>query len=111
MNSPDSFHIEMGKRISERRKELGLSQEELAEKADISSQAMSTAERGIKALRPENLLKISRALDVSADYLLSGEMNNRDLGKFADKLERLTPREIRAIEKVIDGFIEFNSDV
>jgi len=34
-------------------------------------------------------------------------MNDYDLGKFADKLKRLTSREIRAIEKVIDGFIEF----
>ena len=108
MNTPDTFHVQMGKRISERRKEFGLSQEELAEKADISPQAMSTAERGIKALRPENLLKISRALNVSADYLLSGEMNDRELGEFADKIRRLTPKEIRAIEKVIDGFIELN---
>ena len=69
---------------------------------------MSMAERGIKALRPENLLKISRALNVSADFLLTGEMNERDLGEFADKIRRLTPREIGAIEMVVDGFIEFN---
>jgi len=72
MNDYSSFHEKMGKRIAQKRKELDLPQEELAERADISPQAMSTAERGIKALRPENLLKISKALNVSTDYLLTG---------------------------------------
>ena len=63
---------EMGLRIVERRKQLNLSQAELAEKAEISVQMLSTAERGAKAIRPINLLKISQALGVSTDYLLTG---------------------------------------
>ncbi|WP_290912707.1 helix-turn-helix transcriptional regulator, partial [Eubacterium sp.] len=35
----------MGKRIIKRRKQLGLSQEQLAELADVSPQMISTAER------------------------------------------------------------------
>ena len=108
MNNPDAFYEEMGKRIAQRRKELGLSQEGLAEQAGISPQTMSTAERGTKALRPENLLKISKALNVSTNFLLTGEMNDCDLGELADKIKLLTPKEIRAIEKVIDEFIELN---
>ncbi len=69
----DSIFIkEMGKRISMRRKQLNLTQEELAELADVSPQLLSTAERGTKALRPENLYKICRALEVSSDFILSG---------------------------------------
>lgn len=62
----------MGLRIVERRKQLYLSQEELAEKAEISVQMLSTTEKGAKAIRPINLLKISQALNVSTDYLLTG---------------------------------------
>lgn len=51
----DKLVQEMGKRISARRKELRLTQEELAEKAGLTSQTISTAETGSKALRPENL--------------------------------------------------------
>ena len=58
MNNPDKLLAEMGKRIAERRKTLRLSQDELAEKADVTPQMLSTAERGTKAIRPENLLKI-----------------------------------------------------
>ncbi len=61
------------------RKQLNLSQEYLAEQTGLSVQAVSAAERGTKALRPENLLKISRTLGVSADYLLSGETTEDNL--------------------------------
>ena len=52
MNKPNTVLVEMGKRITERRKFQGLSQEELAEKADLIPQTISTAERGVKAIRP-----------------------------------------------------------
>ena len=106
MNQPDVLHIEMGKRIFQRRKALGLSQEELAELADVSPQLLSTAERGAKAIRPENLLKISKALGVSADYLLTGEIIDKDLSIIADKLNRISAEQIRTIEKIIDGCVE-----
>lgn len=97
---------EMGRRIAERRKSMGLSQEHLAELADVSPQLLSTAERGTKALRPENLLKICGALDVSADYLLTGEVTEKDLSAIAGKLKKATPEQIRIIEKIIDECIE-----
>lgn len=106
MTQPEMLHIEMGKRILQRRKKLGLSQEELAELADVSSQLMSTAERGAKAIRPENLLKISKALGVSADYLLTGEIIDKDLSIIADKINKLSAEQIRTIEKIIDECIK-----
>lgn len=71
--------IEIGNRITERRKQLGLTQEALAEKGDMTPQFVSYAEAGKRAMRPENLLKISSALEVSADYLLTGEIVDKDL--------------------------------
>ena len=65
---------EIGKRIMDRRKKLGLTQEALAEKGEVTTQFVSYAESGKRAMRPENLLKISSALEVSADYLLTGEI-------------------------------------
>ncbi len=105
MNNPEKFHIEMGKRIMQRRKQMNLSQEELSEMADVSPQLMSTAERGAKAIRPENLLKISKALGVSADYLLSGEIIDRDFDNISAKLKNLSPEQIKRIERIIDECI------
>ena len=93
---------EIGKRIIERRKKLGLTQEALAEKGDVTTQFVSYAESGKRAMRPENLLKISSALGVSADYLLTGEIVDKDLLILSEKMRKLTPSQLRIIENVID---------
>lgn len=101
---------EIGQRIIERRKKLGLTQEALAEKGDMTTQFVSYAEAGKRAMRPENLLKISSALGVSADYLLTGEVIDKDLLLLSDKLRKLTPSQIRIIESIIDECINIFSD-
>ena len=93
---------EIGKRIMDRRKKLGLTQEALAEKGEVTTQFVSYAESGKRAMRPENLLKISSALEVSADYLLTGEIIDKDLLILSDKLRRLTPSQVRTVEAIID---------
>ena len=93
---------EIGKRIMDRRKKLGLTQEALAEKGEVTIQFVSYAESGKRAMRPENLLKISSALEVSADYLLTGEIIDKDLLILSDKLRRLTPSQVRTVEAIID---------
>lgn len=92
----------IGQRIMERRKKLGLTQETLAEKADVTAQFVSYAEAGQRAMRPENLLKIAEALEVSADYLLTGDIIDKDLLILANKMRKLTPSQIRIVENVID---------
>lgn len=106
MNKNDYLLRDMGKRIFERRKDMKLSQEELAELAEVSPQLLSTAERGTKALRPENLLKISTALGVSVDYLLTGEIIDKDLSIISDKLKNTSSIQVRSIEKIIDECIK-----
>lgn len=101
---------EIGQRIIERRKKLGLTQEALAEKGDMTTQFVSYAEAGKRAMRPENLLKISSALGVSADYLLTGKVIDKDLLLLSDKLRKLTPSQIRIIESIVDECISVFSD-
>lgn len=93
---------DIGNRITELRKRLGWTQEELAEKADLTPQFVSYAESGKRAMRPENLLKLSKALNVSADYLLSGEIIDKDLLILSDKIKQLAPSQIRIIENIVD---------
>ena len=98
---------EIGKRILDRRKQLGLTQEALAEKAEVTTQFVSYAESGKRAMRPENLLKISEALGVSADYLLTGDMIDKDSLLLSEKLRMLTPKQLRLIEGLLDTHIAF----
>lgn len=89
-----------------RRKKLGLTQEELAEKADLTNQFVSYAESGKRAMRPENLLKLASALGVSTDYLLTGKVIDQDLLLLSEKLRLLTPSQLRTVENIIDECIE-----
>lgn len=102
MKTKDVFLENLGLRIVQCRKALHLSQEVLAEKTDVSPQTISTAERGEKGLRPENLLKISRALSVSCDYLLTGERSAADFALLTAKIQALEPQYIPLLESVID---------
>jgi len=56
------------------RKSAALSQEELAEKLNVSRQAVSRWEMGTAMPDSPNLLEISRLFNVSADYLLRDEI-------------------------------------
>ncbi|MBR3769804.1 MAG: helix-turn-helix transcriptional regulator, partial [Lachnospiraceae bacterium] len=59
------YKIEMGKRLKEKRKALGLTQEQLAEKLNISIKHYGGVERGIAGLSIENLIELSNILGVS----------------------------------------------
>lgn len=94
--------LEIGKRITERRKKLGMTQEMLAEKGDLTPQFVSYAESGKRAMRPENVIKLAKALEVSADYLLTGEIVDKDLLILSDKMRKLSPEMLRIVESIID---------
>ena len=102
MQDKDLCLKEIGQRIVERRKKLGLTQEALAEKGDMTTQFVSYAEAGKRAMRPENLKKISEALGVSADYLLTGDVIDKDLLILSEKMRDLTPSQLRIVENIID---------
>ena len=97
----------MGSRIMNRRKELNMKQEEVAEQAGLSLQTISSAERGKKALRPENILKISEVLHVSTDYLLSGKQPpSEPYGGLSNKISKLSPQQRRYLEQIIDNYLD-----
>ena len=80
----------MGSRIASCRHERGLTQEALSEKMDVSIQMVSNLEQGKKAIRPENLIKLCLALQVSADYILLGNTQHQS-SELAQKIESLSP--------------------
>lgn len=68
----NELNISIGERIAKLRKEQSLTQEQFAEKLDISIKHCSSVERGISCLSIEKLIDISNLFDVSLDYLIKG---------------------------------------
>lgn len=98
----DIFLKEMGKRISSRRKSLNLTQENLAEKMNVSIQMISNLELGKKAIRPDNLAKLCSILNVSADYILTGHEKDDQTSLIIDKIHRLPSDKIELVNSIID---------
>lgn len=96
---------EMGARISAKRKELKLTQEKLAELMDVSVQMISNLELGKKAIRPENLIKLSEVLHTSTDYLLSGQSTEKDVSKVFEKFKYLSSEDQSLVEAFIDRLL------
>lgn len=105
MKDLELYLDEVGKRIMERRKKLGMTQEALAEKSEVTTQFVSYAESGKRAMRPENLMKIALALGVSTDYILTGDIIDKDKLLLSEKLDKLTADEVRIVESIIDECI------
>ncbi len=66
------LQVEVGKRIRDRRKAIGLSQEDFAREAGLERSFMGRVERGTQNVSLDTLAKITRALKVDLGELLAG---------------------------------------
>jgi len=62
----------LGEAIRTHRKQTGLSQEKLAEKADLHPVYVSAVERGAKTISMDALMRIVKALNVELSDLVRG---------------------------------------
>lgn len=92
----------IGKRILNRRKQLMLTQEQLADMMNVSIQMVSNLERGNKAIRIDNLINLSNILDVSTDYILTGKENADDIGALGARIAQLSDKDRRMINCLVE---------
>lgn len=72
MDSKQNILIKFGERVREIRKEKGLSQEELAHKADLHRTYIGMIERAEKNITLVNIDKIANALEISIKDIFNG---------------------------------------
>lgn len=97
-------YYEIGQRIRKIRKAHGLSQEELAEKVNISTTHMSHIETGNTKLSLSVLVDIAAALEVGTDDLIHGSetaSGNPALDEIAAVLQRCSGRESKMIADIV----------
>ena len=81
----------IGKFIASRRKELGLTQQTLADKLFVTDKAISKWERGISLPDITLLEKLSKILQVDVEDILSGEQNTTkkiDIDEYLEKMKK-----------------------
>lgn len=99
----------MGKRIKAARENKGLTQEQLAEKLDLSVQHISVIERGVKAPRLETFIKLANELDVNADYFLEDLLKVSSLiasNELYDAMDGISEKEKQRIMQVVRVLVD-----
>ncbi|MBQ9908091.1 MAG: helix-turn-helix transcriptional regulator [Oscillospiraceae bacterium] len=88
----------VGQKIKEKRNKLGMTQEQLAERCEISVSYIAHIERGTKSLSLETAVKISNTLGISLDYLILDEINmrSRALSAMDTELAKCEPKQAAA---------------
>ena len=95
----------IGDRLASARKRKGYTQERLAELTGLSIKMISAAENGHKAMRPENIVKMSEYLGVSTDYLLKGETSAIASQTETSSFAGLSDRQKKALFNIVSDFL------
>lgn len=83
-------NVEIGNRIKQRRKELGLTQVQIYEATGISSGNLSTIENGKSLPSSAALISLSNLLQCTIDYLLKGASSISEISNFSDIEESIS---------------------
>lgn len=98
----------IGKRIKERREQLGMTQEQLAEKLGLATNYISTIERGASFPRCEKLILLLNGLETSADAIFCDVLDHSTSSRasaLSEKIESLTPDAQKRILDMVELMI------
>ena len=97
----------LAKKLKLLRTEKGLSQAQLAEKAEISIPFLSAIERGTKWPYPETLAKLAEALNAEiSDLFSSGIKSGNDKTYAADIIKSLLESQQRVLHELSERFLK-----
>ena len=97
---------DFGERVRKRRQQKGWTQEMLAKELGVSTSFVGHIERGSRKASLETLVQIINVLDVSADYLLAGSLENRN----DEDGEALAPKERQVLREILDHLKNWNCE-
>ncbi len=102
--------IDLGSRIKERRREAGMSQETLAEKAGISPNTVSRIEGGLMAMSVETFQKLVQVLGLDANEMLChaglSEEGDRNIRDIFSRIGRMEQREKEIVIQTVRGLVD-----
>lgn len=101
----NELYINMGARVREKREELRLSRDKMAECIDVSPQFLAQIELGRRGMSSATLYKICDTLGVSADYILMGRSGEGQSSAILSMIDNLNPKKLSYLEDIIKAFV------
>ncbi|MBQ8596468.1 MAG: helix-turn-helix transcriptional regulator [Lachnospiraceae bacterium] len=102
---------DLGSRIKKKRENLGMSQAELADLTDLSTQHISNVENARSKIGLDKLVTVANVLNCSIDELLCGSMRvSRAVysEEIAAIIDTFTDEEVRALPEALKYFNYIN---
>ena len=95
----------IGIRIMQRRKEIGLTQEQLSEQLEISKNHLSSIERGLYVPTTQLVFRICDVLGETPDYYLIGKITE-DTNIIVQLLQSMPASIQKIVLKLIETYLE-----
>lgn len=101
--------ITMGRRIRLRRRELGLTQNKLAELLEVSNNHLSAIENGREKPSLEKFVQICELLQTTPDFLLLGNLHSCNVSQnISDNLRLCDAEDIKLAGQIVELLVARN---
>ncbi len=106
MRAKKDINIQTGERIKQARERARLTQEQFAERVDVSPQFVSDLERGVVGVSLATLKRICAVLGVSSDQLLFGQESQDRTAALLELCRPLTDEQFRLLSEIVERYVE-----
>lgn len=100
---------EVGRRMSKRRKELGLKQYQVCEMIDVNYKYISNLETGRSAPSLDVIMRLCEALQTTPDYLLLGSDKGESMVSDKTLIEKISVLDPKS-KAIVGGVIDLLND-
>ena len=98
-------YVDIGRRIRIQRRQLNLTQGELAKLIGVSSYFIGHLERGTRQASLETLVALANVLDVSVDYLLAASLKRTDLANLEKPFSERQLDTMQEMLALLDAYV------
>ncbi|MBE5780897.1 MAG: helix-turn-helix transcriptional regulator [Clostridiales bacterium] len=106
MREKKEINIQIGERVKLAREQAKLTQEQLAEYIEVSSQYISDLERGVVGISIATLKRLCMTLHISSDQILFATKSNNNIEALMEKCSNLPKEQFEILSEIINKFIE-----
>ena len=98
-------YVDIGRRIRIQRRQLNLTQGELANLIGVSSSFIGHLERGIRQASLETLVALANVLEISVDYLLAASLKRTDLANLEKPFSERQLDTMQEMLALLDAYV------
>ena len=106
MRIKKELNSQIGEQIKAAREQSKLTQEQFAERIDVSPQYVSDLERGVVGASIATLKSICTVLGVSSDQILFGSETENRAAAIAEKCKSLSEKQYMILSEIISKYVE-----